>query len=892
MTLPLNSRLSALYETDGVQKDFGFGFRVFYDPDNGGYGIEARIQTADGYEVIPKSDYIVMPIEDNTAGIVRFHIAPSAGQLIYLAGNTPTIQQLVLTNFGRFSAESIEDQFDFITAIIQEWISALSEEERQRIAGDDILRSELIAQWTADNNELKSYIESLVNALVGIDILPLTDKLIKTWSGGTQEEKNKENISAQDYGAKGDAAANDSDAFTDLELEHSGLHIDLLGKTYLVDAIPTGNIYYHGYFKVGTVTTTAKGQFQLFGKTTASPFNLRTAGQNYNVRGQMVRYTAGAASVVQSIAVDEVNRYIYTLTASNPKLICRYDMDRRIYNQSTLQGHDNFDGVLGHQGLAVEQIPDKDNIIWTSSNIAPNTGSKAHTFKFRADADGSIPLLESWVLFPLDDTSQSITPNISVDQRWLTVMRQTAGGGVWVRVFDMQTVRKARAAGQFDISNEFVSEFRWMDDSPPSEVSRQDIACDGHYIYVLWGTFRINTPDSIIVFDMVGNVVDKYDCHHIGLDNSIAAADGEQQHEPEGLCFVNSPKGGMTLWYQVAFGAAGSRSCWIYELGGEQPVSSYTQNLPAFFGQSANGLVLASPADEDLTIGQYSNTGGSIERLRIDSAGRLLKGITVNKPIGGNTCGLQWHAESTQSHAVFGRWATGSSQCARVLIFKGASGTPGVFTPSVPDGSILGVLEFMGADGDDGSTGAFISATVEGTTSNDSVPARLNLGTTNASGVSATRWSIDPVGHLYPAYNNTYSVGTPTNRCSVIYAATGTINTSDERLKQQFRSQTQREKEAALEIKNSIQLFKFNDAVDLKGDGARWHVGVKAQQVISILESHDLDPFEYAFVCFDEWGEQEEILDEDSKIIQEYRAAGNQYAIRYDELTMFILAAM
>lgn len=762
----------------------------------------------------------------------------------------------------------------------------------------------------------------------GSEYFGLPDRFVTTWSGRTQTDKNKENISAQDYGAKGDAATNDSDAFAALELEHSGLHIDLLGKAYLVDAIPTGNIYYHGYFKVGAVTTTTKGNFQLFGKTTASPFNLRTAGQNYNVRGRMIRYTAGALSVVQSIAVDEVNRYIYSLTASSPKLVCRYDMDRRIYNQSTLQGHDNFDGVLGHQGLAVEQMPDKDNIIWTSSNITPNTGSKAHTFKFKADADGSIQLLESWVLFPLDGISQSITPNISVDQRWLTVMRQT-DGGIWVRVFDMQTVRKARVAGQFDISNEFVSEFRWMDDSPPSEVSRQDIACDGHYIYVLWGTFRIDTPDSIIVFDMVGNVVDKYDCHHIGLDNSIAGADGEQQHEPEGLCFVNSPKGGMTLWYQVAFGAAGSRSCWIYELGGEQPVSSYTQNLPAFFGQSANGLVLASPADEDLTIGQYSNTGGSIERLRLDSAGRLLKGITVNKPIGGNTCGLQWHAESTQSHAVFGRWATGPSQCARVMIFKGTSGTPGVFTPSVPGGSTLGVLEFMGADGDDGSTGAFISATVEGTTSNDKVPARLNLGTTNAEGVSATRWSIDPVGHLYPAYNNTYSVGTPSNLVSVVYAATGTINTSDERLKQQFRSQTERERNAALEIKNSIQLFKFNDAVDLKGDGARWHVGVKAQQVIGILQSHNLNPFEYAFVCFDEWEAQEEIIEswEDeyaendvynengeydgfvllgeiaykkgdliraagSQVIRDYQEGGSRYAVRYDELSMFILAAI
>ena len=93
-----------------------------------------------------------------------------------------------------------------------------------------------------------------------------------------------------------------------------------------------------------------------------------------------------------------------------------------------------------------------------------------------------------------------------------------------------------------------------------------------------------------------------------------------------------------------------------------------------------------------------------------------------------------------------------------------------------------------------------------------------------------------------------------------------------------------------MEIKNSICLYKFNDAVDLKGDGARWHVGVRAQQVISILESHDLNPFEYAFVCYDEWDEQEAIYDENGDQQQLAQSAGSRYAIRYDELAMFILS--
>src|SRR5690606_26540597 len=161
------------YDTSGTQKDFSFGFRVFFDPDNGGYGLEVRRQTADGYEVIPKSDYLVLPVEDNSAGVVRFSVAPSAGQQIYIAGKTPTIQQLVLTNFGRYSAESIETQFDFITAIIQEWLSALGEETRQRIAADDILTQYVVNRidafvqqvnqnWDDKSQEIEDYIATIM----------------------------------------------------------------------------------------------------------------------------------------------------------------------------------------------------------------------------------------------------------------------------------------------------------------------------------------------------------------------------------------------------------------------------------------------------------------------------------------------------------------------------------------------------------------------------------------------------------------------------------------------------------------------------------------------------------------------------------------------------------
>lgn len=173
MTLPTSSRVSDVYTTNGTQKDFSFGFRVFYDPENGGYGLEVRRQTVDGYEIIPKSQYDVIPSSDSSSGIIRFYTAPVAGLKIYIAGFTEAIQQLDLTNYGRYSAESIETQFDYITAIIQEWISSLGEETRQRIAADEILNQYVVQRiddfvqqvnqnWDAKNQQIEDYIASIM----------------------------------------------------------------------------------------------------------------------------------------------------------------------------------------------------------------------------------------------------------------------------------------------------------------------------------------------------------------------------------------------------------------------------------------------------------------------------------------------------------------------------------------------------------------------------------------------------------------------------------------------------------------------------------------------------------------------------------------------------------
>lgn len=151
---------------------------------------------------------------------------------------------------------------------------------------------------------------------------------------------------------------------------------------------------------------------------------------------------------------------------------------------------------------------------------------------------------------------------------------------------------------------------------------------------------------------------------------------------------------------------------------------------------------------------------------------------------------------------------------------------------------------------------------------------------------------IDHNASVMSTADNVADLGSASNRWRVIYAGTATINTSDERQKQQIEELSDAEKAVALKLKKAIKKFKFNDAVEAKGDGARIHVGVIAQEVVSIFESEGLDANDYAILCYDEWEGQDEVKDADGNVIKEAVESGNRYGVRYEELLAFVVSAI
>jgi hypothetical protein len=175
---------------------------------------------------------------------------------------------------------------------------------------------------------------------------------------------------------------------------------------------------------------------------------------------------------------------------------------------------------------------------------------------------------------------------------------------------------------------------------------------------------------------------------------------------------------------------------------------------------------------------------------------------------------------------------------------------------------------------------------------------QLVIGTVDPStGVMGRRFWIDQVGNTYPNADNAQTLGTATNRWSVVYAATGAINTSDKNQKQDIRDLDASEKAVAIEMKSLLKSYRFKDSVSLKGDAARIHFGAVAQDVADVFAKHDLDANRYGLFCSDTW-----YVDADGKTYpSEFDTEGTpidglipvtQLGLRYDELLAFIIQGL
>jgi len=150
-----------------------------------------------------------------------------------------------------------------------------------------------------------------------------------------------------------------------------------------------------------------------------------------------------------------------------------------------------------------------------------------------------------------------------------------------------------------------------------------------------------------------------------------------------------------------------------------------------------------------------------------------------------------------------------------------------------------------------------------------------------------------------PFVDNTSNLGDASFRWAVVFASTGTINTSDQNEKAQIETLSDAEKATALAIKANIKKFKFKDAVIAKGDKARIHVGVIAQEVAQAFVDNGLEPQSYGMFCSDTWhtivdesGETKVVYPDEKGDYPQGAVQHTRMGIRYDELLAFIISSI
>ena len=180
-------------------------------------------------------------------------------------------------------------------------------------------------------------------------------------------------------------------------------------------------------------------------------------------------------------------------------------------------------------------------------------------------------------------------------------------------------------------------------------------------------------------------------------------------------------------------------------------------------------------------------------------------------------------------------------------------------------------------------------------------------------GIGAGGACIIPMDENGSIANDAKDVGTAGGAWDDIYATNGTIQTSDRNEKQDIAALTDAEITAAKAISKLFKTFKWKSKVSSKGDNARTHTGVIAQEVETAMSDAGLDAGNYAFFISNTWWETSTEVaaveaDEENFIkaqkaytrIDTYNTSEeapegaterNRKGIRYPELLSFIGAA-
>ena len=153
-------------------------------------------------------------------------------------------------------------------------------------------------------------------------------------------------------------------------------------------------------------------------------------------------------------------------------------------------------------------------------------------------------------------------------------------------------------------------------------------------------------------------------------------------------------------------------------------------------------------------------------------------------------------------------------------------------------------------------------------------------GNSNDTYLGFYNGTVRPVNASGTNRDNAIDLGTSSARFDDIYATNGTIQTSDRNEKQDIAELSDAEQRVAVACKGLLRKFRWKDSVAEKGDEARTHFGIIAQDLQDAFAAEGLDAGDYAMFISSTWTD-EETNEEKTRM-----------GVRYSELLAFIIAAL